>query len=40
MFEYGWKFVKWDVVGAEVVGFDDGVWIVVSFLYMWNVLDG
>jgi len=39
-FDDGWKFIREDVTGAEVPGFDDSAWKPVQVPHTWNNLDG
>jgi beta-galactosidase len=38
-FNYGWKFMKQDVAGAEVVAFDDAKWDTVATPHSFNDVD-
>src|SRR5688572_26591541 len=38
-FNYDWKFIKQDVVGAEAVAFNDSAWLDVSLPHTYNDID-
>jgi beta-galactosidase len=38
-FNFGWKFIRQDVPGAERPGFDDSAWSTVSTPHTWNDVD-
>jgi beta-galactosidase len=38
-FDYGWKFIRQDVTGAEMPGFDDSAWTPVSLPHTFNDVD-
>src|SRR5437763_1636176 len=38
--DFGWRFIRQDVAGAQTNGFDDSTWAQLDLPHTWNNLDG